>query len=88
MTTRETMIAILTEALHPAALEVVDESHQHAGHAGWREGGATHFRVRVVSDAFNGKTRIQRHRLVNDLLAAELRGSVHALAIEPQGTAD
>ena len=88
MTTRQTMLSILTEALHPDFLEVVDESHHHAGHGGWREGGETHFRVRVVAEAFNGKNRVERHRMVNSLLAAELRGGVHALAIEAKGSAE
>jgi BolA protein len=88
MTAKDTMTAILTQSLHPAVLEVIDESSLHAGHAGWREGGETHFRVRVVSAAFNGKSRIERHRMVNALLAAELRSGVHALAIEAKGTGE
>lgn len=72
----------LTRALAPERLDVLDESHQHAGHGGWREGGETHFRVKVVSAAFAGKSRIDRHRLINGLLAAELANRVHALAIE------
>jgi BolA family transcriptional regulator, general stress-responsive regulator len=88
MTTRDTMLTILTDALHPHVLEVVDESHLHAGHGGWREGGETHFRIRVVADAFDGKSRIERHRMVNALLERELRQGVHALAIEAKGRAD
>ncbi len=88
MTVKDTMTAVLNEALHPVVLDVVDESHLHAGHGGWREGGETHFRVKVVADAFNGKSRIERHRMVNALLAAELRAGVHALAIEAKGSAD
>jgi BolA protein len=60
---------------------VVDESHQHAGHAGHRPGGESHFRVYIVAPAFAGKSRLERHRLVNGALAAELAGGVHALAI-------
>ena len=60
---------------------MVDESHQHAGHAGHRPGGETHFRVYIVSEAFQGKSRLERHRLVNETLAGELAGGVHALAI-------
>jgi BolA family transcriptional regulator, general stress-responsive regulator len=71
----------LTEAFAPESLRVVDESHQHAGHAGHRPGGETHFRLYIVSEAFRGKTRLERHRLVNAALAAELAGGVHALAI-------
>ncbi|CAH1657562.1 Cell division protein BolA [Hyphomicrobiales bacterium] len=71
----------LTEAFAPQELKVIDESHQHQGHGGWREGGETHFRVHIVSQAFAGKSRLERHRLVNDALAQELADRVHALAI-------
>ena len=71
----------LNEAFAPQSLEVVDESHQHEGHAGHRPGGQTHFRVYIVSDAFKGKTRVDRHRIINAALAGELAGGVHALAI-------
>jgi BolA protein len=71
----------LTEAFRPEGLRVVDESHQHQGHAGHRPGGETHFRVYIVAQAFAGKSRLERHRLVNGALAAELVGGVHALAI-------
>jgi BolA protein len=79
----------LTEAFAPQRLEVIDESHQHHGHGGWREGGETHFRVNIVSDAFAGKSRLDRHRMVNAALAEELAERVHALAIAaraPDGT--
>ena len=71
----------LTAQLTPEHLKVIDESHQHYGHAGWREGGETHFRVEIVSAAFTGKSRLERHRLVNAALSEELAGGVHALAI-------
>jgi BolA protein len=71
----------LNDALAPSSLSVIDESEQHHGHGGWREGGETHFRVNVVSAAFAGKSRVERHRIVNGLLAEELAGRVHALAI-------
>jgi BolA protein len=71
----------LTEAFAPASLRVVDESHQHEGHAGHRAGGETHFRVYIVSESFRGKSRVERHRMINATLAQELSGSVHALAI-------
>lgn len=83
MTVKDRIEATLTEALNPTTLAVLDESHQHAGHMGSRAGGETHFRVQVTSEAFAGKSRIDRHRMVNGLLAAELRPEgVHALAIE------
>ena len=72
----------LTKAFAPQSLDVIDESHQHVGHAGHRPGGGTHFRVTIVADAFRGKTRIERHRMINAALAAEIAGGVHALAID------
>jgi BolA protein len=75
----------LEDALAPQRLSVIDESHQHQGHGGWREGGQTHFRVDIVSQAFAGKSRLERHRLVNAALAEELADGVHALAIVARG---
>jgi BolA protein len=71
----------LADAFAPVSLSVVDESHQHQGHAGHRPGGETHFRVYIVAHAFRGKTRLERHRMINATLAGELQGGVHALAI-------
>ena len=81
MRTAEIITEKLTQAFTPESVRVVDESHQHEGHAGHRPGGQTHFRVYIVSQAFRGKTRIERHRMINAALAAELAGGVHALAI-------
>ena len=71
----------LTEAFAPAALEVVNDSHRHAGHAGSPGTGESHFTIKVVSAAFAGKSRLERHRMVNRALAAELAGKIHALAV-------
>jgi BolA protein len=79
--TKDLITEKLTKAFTPESLRVLDESHQHEGHAGHRPGGETHFRVYIVSDAFKGKSRIERHRMVNATLAGELAGDVHALAI-------
>lgn len=81
MTTRQAITNKLREAFFPESLEVQDESHLHEGHAGHRPGGETHFRVYIVSRAFQGKSRIERHRMINSTLSGELAGSVHALAI-------
>jgi len=81
MQTADLITKKLTEAFEPESLKVMDESHQHEGHAGHREGGQTHFRVYIVSQAFKGKTRIERHRMINGILSDELAGGVHALAI-------
>jgi BolA protein len=81
MRTADIITEKLTSAFSPQSLNVVDESHLHAGHAGSREGGQTHYRVYIVSNAFEGKSRVDRHRMINTALAAELAGSVHALAI-------
>jgi BolA protein len=82
MQTHDVITKKLTEAFAPESLRVVDESHLHEGHAGHRPDGETHFRVHIVSGAFQGKTRIERHRMVNAALAAELAAGVHALAIQ------
>ena len=71
----------LTAAFAPESLQVVDESHQHVGHAGHRPGGETHFRVYIVSDAFRGKSRIERHRMIHEALQRDLAEGIHALAI-------
>jgi BolA protein len=81
MNTRDRIAQKLTAAFAPQHLDVVDESHQHAGHAGSRPGGETHYRVYIVSGAFRGKSRIERHRMVNETLSSELAAGVHALAI-------
>ena len=65
-----------------AFLVVIDESNKHFGHAGWREGGETHFRVRISTRHFDGLSRVAQHRAVMDALDAELKDRVHALAIE------
>jgi len=81
MRTADVITRKLTEAFAPQSLNVEDESHRHEGHAGHRPGGQTHFRVYIVSDAFEGKSRLERHRMINALLSDELAGGVHALAI-------
>jgi BolA protein len=84
MSAKDIITDKLRKAFTPESLEVSDESHLHEGHAGSRPGGETHFRVYIVSDAFEGKSRIERHRMINATLAKELQGSVHALAIRAQ----
>jgi BolA protein len=71
----------LTKAFAPAKLDVADDSHLHEGHAGHRPGGESHFSVYIVANAFKGKSRIERHRMINETLMGELKGGVHALAI-------
>ncbi len=81
--------AKLSAALAPACIEVIDESHMHASHAhamnrlgAAASPGGTHFHVKVVSEAFKGKSLVERHRAINHLLQAEFDAGVHALAIE------
>jgi len=81
MRTADLITQKLTAALEPQSLKVDDESHLHEGHSDSREGGQTHFRVYIVSDAFKGKTRLERHRMINGILSTELAGGIHALAI-------
>ena len=83
MSVRETISRKLTETLAPVSLKVLDESNLHAGHHGHTGRDETHFRIHIVADAFKGKSRIARHRLINDLLADELKSGVHALALHP-----
>ena len=75
----DTIIKKLEERFAPERLDVSDESHHHKGHAGARPGGETHFWVNITSAEFDGLTRIERHRLINDCLAEELAGPIHAL---------
>lgn len=80
--------AKLTQSLDPLQLDIIDESHLHAGHSGAREGGESHFRVAVVSSAFDGVSRVQRQRMVYQLLASELQGPIHALSVTTQTPAE
>jgi BolA protein len=81
--TAQKLQARLQEVLSPHVLEVLDESAQHAGHAGAGDAGVgTHFRVRIASPLFTGKSRVARHRLVYDALHEFMSNGVHALAIE------
>jgi len=84
MSARDIITNKLREAFTPESLDVTDESHLHEGHAGHRPGGETHFRVYIVSPAFEGKSRIERHRMINAVLAPELAEFIHALAIKAQ----
>ena len=84
---RDRIIARLTEVFRPESLDVVDESHLHKGHAGHRPEGETHFRVRLVSPAFQGQSRVTVHRAVYAALEAEIAGGVHALAIDARAPA-
>jgi len=90
MSVKDRITAKLERAFAPTALSVIDESSQHAGHVGHPGSGhpgatsssETHFAVKIRSAAFAGKSRIERHRLVNAILAEDLKDGVHALAIE------
>jgi len=91
MSIQERIEGKLQKAFAPERLDVINESHQHAGHHHVESGhhatfdgtGETHFRVRIVAEKFAGMSRVDRHRAVNDLLADELKAGLHALAIEP-----
>jgi len=73
--------ALITAALAPTELSIVDDSARHAGHAGAAAGGQTHYNVAIVSAAFRGLSRVARHRLVHDAVAPELASGLHALAL-------
>lgn len=83
--TAERLRTRLAEAFDPDHLEVIDESEAHRGHAGWREGGGTHFRVVMRSARLDGLSRVERGRAVHRALAAELAG-LHALSLELSGS--
>jgi len=82
MSVKQTIEQKLQAAFKPSHLEVIDESHLHAGHAGHRESGESHFRVRMTSAALKGKLRLAQHRAVNEVLAHEINHPIHALALE------
>lgn len=78
----KTLKTKLEVAFAPLSLDVIDESAQHHGHSGARPDGESHFRVKIVASAFEGKSRVEQHRMINAVLAQELKQRVHALAIE------
>lgn len=88
MSVAEAIKRKLEAALEPAALEITDESHLHAGHAGARAGGESHFRVRIVAAAFAGQSRIARQRAVYEILAPELANQIHALSLVTETPAE
>ncbi len=81
MTTAEIIRKKLDKGLNPVQLEIIDESHLHVGHSGSPKGGESHFRVVIVSNAFEGVSRIDRQRIIYKILASELEGLVHALSV-------
>ena len=81
MSMKERIEARLTAGLAPITLDVLDESDRHKGHSGAREGGETHYRIHIVASGFAGKGKVQRHRMVYDLLKEEIAAGVHALAL-------
>jgi BolA protein len=85
MSVAEEMRQRLESAFQPSRLEVLDESEGHRGHAGWREGGGTHWRIRIEAPAFATMSRVQRHRAVHAALGPQVIGRIHALALEIRG---
>lgn len=88
MAVQSILEAKLKLAFRPLALDVRDESSQHEGHSGARPGGETHFRIYIVANAFEGKSRLEMHRMINTVLADELAGPVHALAIHASASGE
>jgi BolA protein len=82
MSLEQQMREKLIVALRPSRLDVVNESHLHEGHRNSPDTGESHFRVLIVSEAFAGKSRLERHRLINEVLSSELKDGVHALAVK------
>ena len=84
----EGMAAKLKSSFTPTHLNVIDETNQHHGHAGWKESGETHFKVEITAEAFTGKSRVERQRLVYAALADDLNAGVHALALVVKAPGD
>ena len=81
MTTLAETIRTRLAVLQPVSVDLVDESEQHHGHAGWREGGGTHWRLSIVSDRFAGRSPVARHRMVYQAIGELMHNPIHALAI-------
>ncbi len=82
MTVAEEIRQRLVQCFQPRSLSVTDESEKHRGHAGWREGGETHFHVAIADESFAAMSRIQRHRAVHAALGPDLVGRIHALGLQ------
>lgn len=85
---QDSIIASLTKSFHPISLHVCDESEQHKHHAGSPGGGETHFRIFLLSDCFSGKSRVERHRMVHEVLSPFFRQGLHALCLSLQSPED
>jgi BolA protein len=79
---KKTMLEKLEQAFSPEFIDLIDESHKHSGHAGFNPEGESHFRLVMRSAVLSGRSRLEQHRMINKVLAEELGGRVHALAIE------
>lgn len=88
MRVADIITAKLEKAFSPKLLEVIDNSSKHIGHSGYRDGGESHWKVVIVSSAFDGKSRLERQRMVNQVLAAELNGPIHALEMDLRGVGE
>lgn len=88
MTVKENIELKMNKILNPDFLEVIDESHKHAGHAGARPEGETHFHINMAASVFDGQNRVERQRTVYKILEEELKGPIHALSLSLKGTQD
>ena len=88
MTVKENIELKVKKVLNPEFFEVIDESHKHAGHAGARPEGETHFHINMIASELNGKNRVERQRLIYNILKEDLAGPVHALSLNLKGTND
>jgi BolA family transcriptional regulator, general stress-responsive regulator len=84
MPIRATIIDKLNQTFTPNLLEVIDESEKHRGHAGWREGGGTHFKINIASAQLAALSRLEQHRAINSCLKGEFDAGVHAISINVQ----
>ncbi|HPF47256.1 MAG: BolA family transcriptional regulator [Alphaproteobacteria bacterium] len=88
MTVKENIELKVNKSINPEFLEVIDESHKHAGHAGARPEGETHFHINMTASVLNGKSRVERQRLIYNILKEEMAGPIHALSLNLKGTDD
>ena len=88
MTVKENIESKMNKAIKAEFLEVIDESHKHAGHAGARPEGETHFHINMTASELNGKSRVERQRMIYKILSDEMAGPVHALSLSLKGTED
>lgn len=88
MNRSDRIVFILTQALKPSYIELIDDSAKHAGHAGAKDGGETHYTLKICSATFNGQSKVARHQKIYGLLGEEFKDGLHAFAIDAKAEND